>query len=227
MSRHKGHIQSVIAGFVLAGVCLLSSSTAAQQPKEGTLSGDDLINLHQQIKELKNPTFRAFLRMQLLSWESPEAGPTRRRAAMEVAAQGVADLCEHQDEVWSPTASWLYESLVKQIKTLTSPEDTALEICVLKTATANKSTKDLSSGIKVFREAIKTINELPSPDKDQEKMYYVHLMPIAEDLIRSFRLLATRESQAATSLAIVIKLSELRVAALSGVYSTKRSDSAP
>jgi tetratricopeptide (TPR) repeat protein len=71
----------------------------------------------------------------------------------------------------------------------------------------------------VFREAVKAINNLPSPEKDQEKMYYVHLLPVAEDLIRSFSLLATRENQTATSLAAEIKLSELRLAALSGVYS--------
>jgi len=50
-------------------------------------------------------------------------------------------------------------------------------------------------------------------------MYYLNLLPVAEDLIRSFRLLATRENQMATNLAAEIKLSELRLAALSGAYS--------
>lgn len=47
-------------------------------------------------------------------------------------------------------------------------------------------------------------------------MYYLKLLPVAEDLIRSFRLLAIRENQTATSLAAEIKLSELRLSALSG-----------
>jgi len=67
-------------------------------------------------------------------------------------------------------------------------------------------------------DAVKAINNLPSPDKDQEKMYYLRLLPIAEDLIRSFRLLAASENQMATNLAAEIKLSELRLAALSGAY---------
>lgn len=68
----------------------------------------------------------------------------------------------------------------------------------------------------LFRESVKEINTLPAPEKDQEKMYYLSLMPVAEDLIRSFRLL---ENQTATSLAAEIKLPELRVSALSGAYS--------
>ena len=54
------------------------------------------------------------------------------------------------------------------------------------------------------------------------KMYYVKLLPIAEDLIRSFRLLASREDETATRLAAEIKLSELRVSALTGMYSGRK-----
>jgi hypothetical protein len=153
MPGHKRRTKSVV-GVLIVIVCLLSFPTAAQQSgpqsERGSVSDDDLISLHQQIKELKNPTFRAFLRMRLLSWETPEPAPMRRRVAMEVAAQGVTDLCEHQDEVWSPTAAWLYRSLVKQIKTLQSPEDAALQICVLKTETANNSDRDFSSAIRML-----------------------------------------------------------------------------
>lgn len=145
-------MKRLIAGLIIAGVCF---STAAQQPgpqsKQVTFSDDDFIRLHQQIKELKNPTFRAFLRTKLLAWESPEASSMRRHAALEVATEGVADLCEYQDEVWLPTASWLYGHLVKQIKTLQSPEETSREICVLKTGPTNNSEKDFSSGIKMLK----------------------------------------------------------------------------
>src|SRR5688572_16150049 len=134
MQNHKHRIVSVIAGFIIVGVCLLDLPTAAQQVgpqnKQASLSDDDFIKLNQQIKELNNPTFRAFLRTRLLSWESGESGPTRRQTAMNVATQGVTDLCEHQHEIWSPTASWLHRTFVKQIKTLQSSEDTAVEICV-------------------------------------------------------------------------------------------------
>ena len=151
---HKRRIKSFIAGFIIAGVCLLSFPTAAQRPepqnKQGKVSDNDFISLNEQIKELKNPIFRAFLRMRILSWESAESGPMRRQAAMEVATLGVTDLCEHQDEVWTPTAWWLHRSFVKQIKTLQSPEETGLKICVLKTETTNNSEKDLSEAIKML-----------------------------------------------------------------------------
>ena len=154
MQNHKHRIVSVIAGFIIVGVCLLGLPTAAQQVgpqnKQASLSDDDFIKLNQQIKELNNPTFRAFLRTRLLSWESGESGPTRRQTAMNVATQGVTDLCEHQHEIWSPTASWLHRTFVKQIKTLQSSEDTAVEICVFKTEAKNSPEGNLSSAIKLL-----------------------------------------------------------------------------
>ena len=115
MQRHYGRTKSVVAGFVIAGVCLLSLPTAAQQPgpegPQATVSDDDFVKLNQQIKELNNATFRAFLRMRLLSWEATDSASIRRQAAMQLAMQGVTDLCDHQDEVWLPTAAWLHEAL--------------------------------------------------------------------------------------------------------------------
>ena len=151
MQSHKCCKRSVKAVFIIAVISLLSFPTAAQQQtKHATLSDDDFIRLQQQIKELKNPTFRAFLRIRLLSWESPEPGPVRRQAALEVATQGVKDLCEHQDEVWAATAAWFHGSFVKQIESLQSSEDTAPEICVLKTETTSDSAKDFSTAIKML-----------------------------------------------------------------------------
>src|SRR5687768_3307682 len=96
--------KAVIVCLVVIAVSLLSSSAAAQfagpQSKPATVSDDDFIKLQQQITELKDPTFRAFLRMRLLSWEPSEPSSMRRQAAMEVATQGVSDLCEHQNEIW-------------------------------------------------------------------------------------------------------------------------------
>src|SRR5262245_28960098 len=81
MQGHNHYLRAVIACFLLAGICLVSSPGLAQQAvpltNKGSVSDEDFLSLQQQIKELKNPTFRAFLRMQLLSWESIAAGPTR------------------------------------------------------------------------------------------------------------------------------------------------------
>jgi hypothetical protein len=81
---------------------------------------------------------------------------------------------------------------------------------------------DPLGGYDVFRQAVDAINKLPSPEKEQEKRYYLSLLPIAEDLITSFRLFAGKDGQSALALARDIKLSELRVSALSGAYSTAR-----
>ena len=154
MLLSKRRTRSVIAVLLIAGVSLLRFPATAQQAgpsSKATVSDSDFVRLQQQIKQLKNATFRAFLRVQLLSWDSPEPGPTRHQAAMEVAAQAVTDLCDHQDEVWWPTASWLHGRLVEQIKSLRSAEETAPEICVLKSdAKSNSAGKDLSSGIKML-----------------------------------------------------------------------------
>ena len=148
--------KSVVSGLLIAAVCLLSCPTAAPQSgpqdKEGTISDDDFVSLQQEIKQLKNPTFRAFLRMRLLTWNPADPNPARRQAAMQVASQGVTDLCEHQEEVWAPTASWLYGGFVKEIKALQSTEETAVEICILKTEPVNAATRDFSSGIKMLKD---------------------------------------------------------------------------
>ncbi len=153
MGEHKRRIKTITA-VVITGICLLSFPTAAQQSgpqsKQPTLSDDDFMTLSQRIKELKNPVFRAFLRTRLLSFEGHEGSQERRHAAMEVATQGVTDLCEHQDEVWSPTASWLRATFVKRIQALQSPAESALEICVLKTDTESSPAKDFSASIKML-----------------------------------------------------------------------------
>ncbi len=154
MPDHKRRTRSIIAGLTIAAVGLLSFPAAAQQAgpqcKHATVGDEDFVSLQQQIKQLKNPTFRAFLRIQLITWQPSDAGPARRQAAMEVATQGVTDLCEHQDEVWLPTASWLHEIFVKQIKNFQAPEAPALEICVLKSGPKNGPASDLSAGIKML-----------------------------------------------------------------------------
>lgn len=148
MQRH------VIVCCIVIAVCLLSGSANAQQAgpqsKPATVSDDDFIKLQQQITELKDPTFRAFLRMRLLSWEPAEPSAMRRQAAMEVATQGLRDLCEHEDQIWAPTASWLHESLVKRLKSLRSPEEAAVPICVLNTRT-NVAEKEFASAVRMLR----------------------------------------------------------------------------
>jgi hypothetical protein len=82
---------------------------------------------------------------------------------------------------------------------------------------------DRAAAYDAFHQAVDTINKLPAPEKEKEKTYYASLMPIAEEIIKTFRLLAAQDGAGALALAQEIKLSELRVSALSGVYSAQRA----
>jgi len=119
----------------------------------------------------------------------------------------------NQDKVKGKDA---FTESAKQLKSVNNSNEKVKASLVL---AESVSTYEPTDAYEVFRESIKGINSLPSAEKNQENMYYLNLLPVAEDLIRSFRLLATRENQMATNLAAEIKLSELRLAALSGAYS--------
>ncbi|HEX3084014.1 MAG TPA: hypothetical protein VHP99_05795 [Pyrinomonadaceae bacterium] len=81
---------------------------------------------------------------------------------------------------------------------------------------------DRAAAFDAFRQIVDTINKLPAPEKQKEKSYYVSLMPIADELIKSFRLLSAQDESGAFTIAQDIKVAELRVSALSGVYSRSR-----
>jgi hypothetical protein len=119
--------------YVIIAICLLSSSAAAQQAgpqgKQATVSDDDFIKLQQQITELKNPTFRAFLRMRLLSLASAETNPVRRQAGMEVATQGVRDLCAGCCSSSARTVE--IETIIKLVTTQKKISESARRDCAL------------------------------------------------------------------------------------------------
>lgn len=153
MLNRNRYLTLLIVTLAVAAVCTISPRTSAQQSgsqsQQVFVSDNDFISLNQQINELKSPTFRAFLRMRLLGWYVPVPNATRRQAAIQVATQGLKDLCEHQEEVWSPTASWLHGSLIKQLKKLGDQEEPSIEICALKTEAGNPA-NDLGAGIKML-----------------------------------------------------------------------------
>lgn len=82
---------------------------------------------------------------------------------------------------------------------------------------------DRSSAFEAFREIVDTINQLPAPEKQKERGFYVPF-PTVDELINSFRLLAAQDEPGAFAIAQDVKSTELRVAALSGVYSHPRNN---
>jgi hypothetical protein len=81
---------------------------------------------------------------------------------------------------------------------------------------------DRAAAFDAFRQIVNIINNLPAPEKQKEKTYYVSLMPMADELIKSFRLFSAQDESGAFAIAQDIKVAELRVSALSGVYSHSR-----
>jgi hypothetical protein len=115
-----------------------------------TISDIDFTSVAQQIKDLSNPTFRAFLRLRILSWVPAGGSTERREAALAVASEGLSDLCANQNEIWPATAFWLYDGFTKSVKGLELP-DTVSENCKLKkNDKASQPSRDLASAIKML-----------------------------------------------------------------------------
>lgn len=115
-----------------------------------TISDIDFTSVAQQIKDLSNPTFRAFLRLRILGWVPAGASTERRGAALAVATEGLTDLCANQNEIWPATATWLYEGFTTSVRSL-EPPDTVSEKCSLKKSDrASQPSNDLASAIKML-----------------------------------------------------------------------------
>jgi len=77
---------------------------------------------------------------------------------------------------------------------------------------------DRAAAFEGFRQIVDTINTLPPPKKPNEKLFYLPF-PTVDEVIKSFRLLAALDEPGAFAIAQDIKPAELRLAAVSGVYS--------
>lgn len=91
-----------------------------------SISDDDFANIAQQIKSLKDPTFRAFLRSRILTWLTEDNDDVRLQSALLVASDGLADIQRHRDQIWPATAGRLRESLINSINRWSPSEANAL-----------------------------------------------------------------------------------------------------
>ena len=83
-------------------------------------------------------------------------------------------------------------------------------------------TIDASTSYDAMRLTIETINKLPTPAKEKEVDFYLPLLQRAIELTDAFRSISATDESATLALAQDIKLPELRVAALLGVYSSSK-----
>jgi hypothetical protein len=118
-----------------------------------SISPENFSLLATSVNDLKSPTFRAFLRMRLLSWTQLER-PAGREAALAVATDAVTDLCGHQDDIGRLTATLYFESLSRSIKRLDAASaDSILAKCVLKSDEKDpQAARDMGDAMKALKD---------------------------------------------------------------------------
>ena len=118
-----------------------------------SISPENFSLLAVSVNDLKSPTFRAFLRMRLLSWTQPER-PEGRESALAVATEAVRDLCAHQDDIGGPTAALFFDSLSRSIKQLDpTSSDSIPAKCVLKSDEKDaQAARDLGDAMKTLKD---------------------------------------------------------------------------
>src|SRR5204863_1613502 len=82
-----------LAGWSVSGTFAQSTGpTRATDPKADiTISDANFAIVAQQIRELKNPTFRALLRARLVGWKSSGDNAQRREDALSVTTEALSD----------------------------------------------------------------------------------------------------------------------------------------
>lgn len=161
----KRSIQLVVL-IVLCSLMVLvgQAQTRPSDQQVVSISDDDFANIAQQIKSLKDPTFRAFLRSQILTWLTKDTDALRLQSALLVASDGLADIQSHKDQIWPPTASWLRESLIASIKRWSPAEADALARKYL----LQINEPDKSDPVKDFTSALAKLNDPKTSDQGLE-----------------------------------------------------------
>jgi hypothetical protein len=81
---------------------------------------------------------------------------------------------------------------------------------------------DPANAQEAFRGAVASINKLPRAKDEEEKRFYLSLLPLADDVITAFRTLGWQDREAALALSVEIRLEELRASAAAGIDSNLR-----
>jgi hypothetical protein len=93
-----------------------SSAQALAKIENGAISDTNFTVIAQEIRDLKNPEFRAQLRAQLLSMIKASDSAERRHAALTVGTEALSDLRDNKEVIGLGVAGWLYESLAGALR---------------------------------------------------------------------------------------------------------------
>ncbi|HYW72286.1 MAG TPA: hypothetical protein VE961_14715 [Pyrinomonadaceae bacterium] len=155
-----------IFAFALA-VCLFPSvkaqkSNTAPASPDGppAISDENFATVAQQIRELKDPSFRTYMRARLIGLIKPADSAERRQAALSVANEALSDLCANESEVWRAAPSWLHDQVIAAVKNFDNAEAASLAgNCKLKTdergSDAARKFSDFSDAIRMMSDPAK------------------------------------------------------------------------
>lgn len=94
--------------------------------ENGAISDTNFTLIAQEIRDLKNPEFRAQLRAQLLSLIKASDSGERRHAALTLGTEALSDLRDNKNVIGLGVAGWLYESLAAALKKFDGADAEAL-----------------------------------------------------------------------------------------------------
>jgi hypothetical protein len=144
----------------LVAQTVTQAGAAADKDSDITISDANFAIISQEVGGLKNPIFRALLRARIVSWKAPDENAERRQAALSVLTEGLSDLCAHQEEVWLPTASWLYDSLTKSARKIdpTGAEPIIARCKLKKDESVRDAERDLTSAVNLLNDPAQAAN---------------------------------------------------------------------
>lgn len=205
----KRLIQLVAGVILLCYPMFLAAQPQTQFSELQTISipDDDFANIAQQIKSLKDPTFRAFLRSRILTWLTGDDDGGRLQNALLVASDGLADIQKHKDQIWPATAVWLRGSLIDSIRRWSPSEANALARKY--PPQVNEPAND--DPVKDFTSAISKLNDPKTSAQGMElatKAILNKTIPPAILLGELLRLDASNSPQLPQMLSVVLSLEE-------------------
>ena len=145
--------------FCLFSSVLAQRSNPAPSSSDNTpaISDENFAILAQQIRELKDPSFRAYLRARIIGWVNPADSAERRQAALSVANEALSDLCANESDVWRAAPVWLHQQVIIAVKNFDAAEAESLDgkFKLKKDDRVSGVGKDLSDAIRMMNDPSK------------------------------------------------------------------------
>ena len=145
--------------FCLLPSVLAQNNTTARPASDdkAAISDENFATVAQQIRELKDPSFRAFIRSRIIGLTTSADSAERRQAALSVAAEALSDLCANQDELLSQQASWLHQQVTSAVKNFDTgaAESLAGKFSLKKDDSASDAARNFSEAARMMNDPSK------------------------------------------------------------------------